>query len=166
MEAPARERPVFEDTTNTPGWIREWVYSDFPITFEPDTEANFLPLIHAWRGFSFAHPPHDEAQLWCEKAAEEAKKGHWSVLLLPAIVNSIYWRTVVLPNALEIRIIACPIKKPGKNKQIVSQMALVIFADRTQPPTEMPPVFIMEPPEWETKYYKRPRNLARFKVKK
>lgn len=156
--------PPFDDTDVTPGWIRDFVYGEFPITFEPIFQRD-APLIQNWEGFSFAHPPHDEAQMWCEKAAAEATKGNFSVLLLPAVFNSIYWRTVVYKTAAEIRVLACPIKRPGQKKQIVSQMALVVFADKI-PDLKMPPVFVVEPENWESVYYKRQRNLARFGVRK
>ena len=161
------ERLPFLDTPSTPGWIRDWVYREFPITFEPNETPNFVPLVQTWQGFSFAHPPHEEAQLWCEKAVLESQKGNNSVLLLPAVFNSIYWRSVIGPGATEIRILGCPIKRPGAKKQIVSQMALVIFAGREGIEAgQWPQIFVVEPEQWETKYYKRARNLARFSVKK
>lgn len=155
-----RVLPDFVDTPTTPKWIREFVYGDFPIT----TEAETLGLTAPWHGFCFAHPPHDEAELWCEKAASEADKGVFSVLLLPAVFNSLYWKQYVYPFATEIRMIACPIKKPGARKQIVSQMALVIFAGR-EGEEKYPPIFVVEPENWRQNYYKRARNLARFSPK-
>lgn len=171
MEAPdKREREevvVYEDSGSTPGWVRTWVCSKYPITFHPDLQPDFLPLVQEWQGFSFAHPPHDEAQLWCEKAVTEAQKGHLSILLLPAVFNSIYWRTVIYSGATEIHILTCPVKKPGAKKQIVSQMALVIFAGREgMEETASPPLFLTEPENWELNYYKRQRNFARFAVRK
>lgn len=171
MEAPdKREREevvVYEDSGSTPGWVRTWVCSKYPITFHPDLQPDFLPLVQEWQGFSFAHPPHDEAQLWCEKAVTEASKLHYSVLLLPAVFNSIYWRTVIYPGATEIHILTCPVKKPGAKKQIVSQMALVIFAGREGMQEGLPPpLFLTEPENWELNYYKRQRNFARFAVRK
>jgi hypothetical protein len=159
------ERPKFGDTASTPGWIRDWVYGEFPITFEPGETPHFSPLMQDWQGFSFAHPPHEEAQLWCEKAVKESKKGNFSVLLLPAVFNSIYWRSVIYPSATEVRILACPLKRPGQKKQIVSQMCLVIFAGR-EDQDDHPPIFIVEPTEWESHYYKKARNRARFTVNK
>ncbi len=165
----SREEPEivqFQDTARTPGWIRTWVHREFPITFEPLETENFIPLVQGWHGFSFVHPPHEEAQLWCEKAVLESQKGNPSVLLLPAVFNSIYWRSVICRGATEIRILKCPVKRPGAKKQIVSQMALVIFAGRDGlAEREDPPVFMVEPPEWENNYYKRARNLARFSIK-
>lgn len=159
------QRPKFADIGATPGWIRDLVYATFPIDFEPGETPNFVPLVQEWKGFSFAHPPHEEAQLWCEKAVTEAKKGHISVLLLPAVFNSIYWRSVVYPNATDIRILACPLKRPGQKKQIVSQMAFVVFAGRDDQEA-YPPIVVMEPEDWETHYYKKPRNKARFAIKR
>ena len=149
----------FEDTPDTPGWLRDWVYSQFPITYD----AEGTDLTRQWEGFVFHHPPHQEAQLWCEKAAGHAQKGIISVLLLPAVFNSIYWRQVVYRHAAEIRVLACPLKKPGAKKQIVSQMALVIFAQREEADKgNMPPIFVTEPETWKQNYYKRQRNMARF----
>ncbi len=162
-----REEREFVDTPSTPGWLRAWIFGQFPITFEPYDKRDFIPLVQEWEGFGFAHPPHEEAQLWCEKAVTESKKGHHSVLLLPAVFNSIYWRSVIYPNATDIRILACPVKRPGQKKQIVSQMALVLFAGR-DPADEghCAPVFVVEPETWEDNYYKLATNKARFSVKK
>lgn len=59
---------------------------------------------------------------------------------------------------------ACPIKLPGKKKQVVSQMCMVIFAGRTPEEKDLPypPIFVVEPAGWDTHYYKRARNRARF----
>lgn len=171
MEDPNEKRereelPPFADTERTPGWIRDWVYREFPVTFEPGDMNGFSPLTQEWQGFSFSHPPHDEAELWCKKAVSESRKGHFSVLLLPAVFNSIYWRGVIYSGADEIRILTCPLKKPGAKKQIVSQMALVVFAGREQLAEDQhPAVFLVEPEQWEQKYYKRARNQARFSLR-
>lgn len=147
---------VKEDDENTPGWLRQYIYDQFPI----DTEE--VNLWDPWdkKGFVFQHPPHENAQLWVEKAAKESMNGITSVLLLPANFNSIYWRDVVYKYAVEIRILTCPIKKPGAKKQIVSQMALVIFQPKKE--EEEIGVFLVEPEGWQQNYYKRARNLARF----
>jgi hypothetical protein len=159
--------PPAEDTETTPGWIRDYANSLFPIDFDPLEFAysndEFEPFIHDWKGFSFVHPPHADAQLWVEKAAIEANKGNFSVMFLPAVFNAVYWREVIYRHATEIRVFVCPVKLPGKKKQIVSQMCLVVFAGAIEG-AEYPPVFPVEPTGWENHYYKRPRNRARFSV--
>jgi hypothetical protein len=96
-EKRARQEPT-PDTDTTPGWLRDFVGTDFNITFEPilykTVRKDYNPLVHDWAGFSFVHPPHAEAQLWVEKAAAESAKGNHSVLLLPAVFNAVYWREV------------------------------------------------------------------------
>lgn len=156
-------QPTHPDTERTPGWIRDFVDQDFQITFEPETELA-QPLAQDWQGFSFVHPPHAEAQLWCEKAAKEARLGRHSVLLLPAVFNSCYWRSVIYPNATEVRVFTCPVKMPGAKKQIVSQMCLVVFAgtEARDPNYPYPPMWPVEPGNWQQHYYKRQRNRARF----
>lgn len=166
MEPEKRERDEPEpqpDTERTPGWLRSFVNQDFEVTFEPEKLQD--PLSNAWEGFSFAHPPHAEAELWCIKAANEAEKNHFSVLLLPAVFNSCYWRDIVYKHATEIRVFACPIKMPNKKKQIVSQMCLIVFAGTENRPAdflEYPPIFPILPDDWASHYYKRPRNMKRF----
>ncbi len=68
------------------------------------------------------------------------------------------------PKSTEIRVFTCPVKLPGAKKQIVSQMCLVIFAGRNEEEKDLPypPVFPIEPAGWESHYYKRARNRARF----
>ena len=172
-----RDEPT-EDTSTTPGWLVDYVKADFPITFYPLLEQekdaeNFNALINDWQGFCFAHPPHAEAQLWCEKAARQAEQGVFSVLLLPAVFNSVYWREVVYRKATEIRVFACPVKMPSKKKQIVAQMCLVVFAGPSlhhqhaqEGELAYPPIFPVEPNGWESHYYKRARNQARFTTKR
>lgn len=151
------------DTERTPGWLRDFVEEQFRVSFEPEVSLA-SPLKDSWQGFSFVHPPHAEAQQWCEKAAAEASKGNFSVLLLPAVFNSCYWRGVVYPNATEVRVFTCPVKLPGAKKQIVSQMCLVVFAGpgEREPGYPYPPMWPVEPTDWASKYYKRARNMARF----
>lgn len=71
---------------------------------------------------------------------------------------------IVYPKSKEIWVFTCPIKLPSKKKQIVSQMCLVIFAERSPEEKTLPypPIFPVEPAGWEDKYYKRARNRARF----
>jgi len=164
MEKQGEKRDRDPEETRTPTWIREFVNKDFKITFEPQ-EALKEPLKGDWKGFSFAHPPADNAEGWCAKAVEEAKKGHFSVLLMPAVFSSIYWRNLVYPNATEIRVLACPIRMNGAKKQTVSQMCLLVFAgteNRDEEYPEYPPVFPVEPENWQEHYYKRARNKIRF----
>ena len=168
MEGPeemesAGEKRVYQDSERTPGWLRTYVGEDFNVTFEPE-DSLMNPLADDWQGFSFAHPPHAEAQLWCDKAAKEAEKGHHSVLLLPAVFNSVYWREIVYRHATEVRVFTCPVKMPHAKKQIVSQMCLVVFAGTAgrDPAYPYPPVFPVEPTNWRENYYKRQRNMLRF----
>lgn len=151
------------DTERTPGWLRDHVDVDFKITFDPENQLED-PLNSDWQGFSFVHPPHSEAEMWCEKAAMEAVKGNFSVLLVPAVFNSCYWRKTIYPCATEVRMFTCPIKMPNAKKQIVSQMALVVFAGtgNREEGYPYPPMFPIEPANWQEHYYKRFRNRARF----
>ena len=155
----AREPPALE---KTPEWLVDYACQDFPIDFYPEADLE-TPLIKSWRGFSFVHPPHAEAELWVKKAVLEMHRGNHSVLLLPAVFNSVYWREIVYPQATEIRVLTCPVKLPGAKKQIVSQMSLVVFAGRS-PGEELslPPIYPVEPPMWRDNYYIRARNRARF----
>lgn len=158
-----RDRIEFEDNGHTPGWLKTWVFSKFTITMDADDTSLMTP----WNGLVFCHPPHADAEIWCEKAARELENGVVSILLLPAVFNSIYWRNIVYRDAYEIHVLTCPIKKPGAKKQIVNQMALVVFAPRADKETHpLPPVFLLEPDNWEDAYYKRPRNRARFALRR
>lgn len=163
VENPTNKRAVAfnADTPHTPGWILDYVQNEFPINHEP------LDILTPWKGFSFKHPAHEEAQLWVQKAVSEASKGNHSVLLVPANFNSIYWREIVYRNCTDIRILVCPFRRPCAKKPVNCQMALLIFAGR--PEEEMNqccPIFAIEPAGWEEHYYKRARNKARFTIQK
>lgn len=165
-----REREVKPSPTieRTPQWLVDYVNEDFEISFYPQLVEGANPLDLPWRGLTFVHPPHAEAQLYCQKAAEEAEKGVKSVLLLPAVFNGVYWRTIVYPKAAHIRIFTCPIKMPGAKKQIVSQMCLVYWdkKEREEEKSLYPPIYPVEPEGWEAQYYKRARNRATFSIRK
>ena len=168
MKRQAEDVDELPEIEGTPPWIVDFVLAEFKKIYAFPQNQFENPLEAEWEGFSFAHPPHSDAQLWCEKAATEAKKGHFSVLLLPLVCNSCYWRDIVYKEATEIRIFTCPIKMPGKKKQIVSQMCLVVFAgnEREDPENPYPPLWPIEPTNWKDAYYIRKRNKAQFASKK
>jgi len=153
---------------HTPQWLREFVAKNFPITFNAVEEPDFEGLTESWPTgpdqLTFANPPFADAQLWVEKAAKELAKGAASVLFVPFMANSTYFRDTVYKHALEIHILKCPIKQPGKSKSVVSQTSLLVFVarDKDVPPNSDPNVFLVEPAGWSEEYYKRPRNRSRF----
>jgi hypothetical protein len=159
----------------TPVWLREFVRKNYPYTFNPVEEDGFDGLMDSWPtgegNLSFVNCPFSEAQLWIEKAVKELKRGAESVLWVPATFNSVYFREAVYPNASEIQILTCPLKQPGKTKQIVAQTCLLIFVvappladDELKDP--YPLVTFVDPPGWQEAYYVRPRNRSRFGGKK
>lgn len=155
-----REREAFEDRPDIPGWLLDYVHDEFPI----EREAN--DLTNNWQGFVFSHPSHDQSQLFVEHAAKLVESGVKTVLLVPAAMSSGYWRSVVYPQATEVRILACPFRKPSAKKPVNCQMALVIFAGRQDDERHLQvPIYAIEPAGWQSKYYKRARNLARFSEK-
>lgn len=152
------------DAVTTPDWILEYVQKSYPVDFDPcpsDPTEDGLKI--DWRGFSFVNPPNSQCQEWVHKATLEAAKGNFSVLLVPATFNSVYWRELVYPNASEIKILACPIKFVGQKKQLATQMALVTFVSQ-HGNDGMPVISVIEPAGWEQHYYKRRRNMTRFKT--
>lgn len=172
LQVPPAKRMLSSDGgvehATTPQWLLEYICSEFPCDFDPcalQENAAFDGLRDHWQGFSFVNPPYSETQAWVEKAAREAEDGNFSVLLIPAVFNSLYWRETVYSHASEIRIFTCPIKFTGYKKQIVQQMALVVFAgpsDGENGDLQHPPVTLIQPPNWEDHYYKRRRNQTRF----
>jgi hypothetical protein len=151
------------DNVTTPDWLLDYVMQEFPmITSDPcPQEPEQDGLAVEWDAWSFVNPPCSECQTWVEKAVSEAKNGHFSVMLIPATFNSVYWREIVLKNATEIRIFACPIRFDGQKKQVVTQMALVVFAAQYGN-GGVPLISVIEPTGWQAHYYKRKRNMARF----
>lgn len=151
------------DNVATPNWLMSYVLEQFPqITCDPcplNPEEDGLAV--DWDEWSFVNPPCSECQAWVEKAVLEASKGSYSVMLIPATFNSVYWRESVLPHSTEIRIFSCPIRFDGQKKQVVTQMALVVFAARNEN-VVMPLISVIEPAGWTQHYYKRKRNMSRF----
>jgi len=161
MEKRELEEVTFEDDEHTPGWVKNFAYREFEIT----EDVSKKPLVEEWSNFVFAHPPHDEASLWCEKAANETQKveGKGAVLFLPVVFKSNYWRDYVYPFAAEVRIFTCPIKLPGSKKPLVPDMAFIVFAKRPEEFKDaMPGIFPIKPMGWEDAYYKKARNKKKF----
>lgn len=160
------------NSSTTPIWLREFVAKNFPCTFNAVEEPGFEGLTADWPAgkdqLTFVNCAFTDAQLWIEKAAKELKKGAASILFVPFVANAVYFRETVYPYAAEIHILTCPIKIPGKSKQIVTQTALVVFAGRDAeiPAEQYPLLFLAHPENWAEEYYKRPRNRARFAEKK
>lgn len=116
----------------TPNWVRDYVVANFPVTFNPVEQHDFDGLNEEWPGgpnqVCFVNCAFADAQLWVEKAVKELKKEKptASVLFVPLVFNATYFRETVYPNAAEIHIFTCPIKQPGKSKQVVAQVKLFI----------------------------------------
>ncbi len=163
---PTRKRPVPEVVNSagvkTPEWLKNFIYDEFPC--DTDRSADGLEP-GDWTGFTFVNPPHSEAQAWVEKAAEQASKGNFSVLLIPAVFNSLYWREIVYPNASSIGVFKCQIKFEGHKKQVVTQMSLVSFVADAGNDGD-PVVTLLEPVGWEDHYYARKRNKMRFRTRR
>lgn len=97
------------DADSTPQWVRDYVAQNYPVTFNPVEHPGFSGLVQPWPAgneqLCFVNCPFSEAQLWIEKAAKELKRGAASILFVPAVFNSLYFRESVYPLASEIQII-------------------------------------------------------------
>lgn len=156
------DEPVVNSAgVKTPEWLKAFIYDEFPC----DNDASADGLNRDWHGFTFVNPPYSESQAWIEKAALEASKGNFSVLLVPAVFNSLYWREIVYPNATSIGIFKCPIKFEGHKKQVVTQMSLVSFVADAGNDGD-PVVTLLEPDQWADHYYARKRNKTRFQTRR
>lgn len=151
------------DNAETPNFILKYVLehwpqvSDDPCPLEPEQDG----LKIDWGEWSFVHPPHSECQQWVEKAVDEAQKNHYSVMLVPAAFNSLYWRESILPFASEVRILTCPLRFQNHKRQVATPMVLVVFAAPGRRAGQLP-IVAAEPENWQQAYYKRQRNRDRF----
>lgn len=156
------------DADSTPQWLRNYAFKEFPVAFNPVEAPGFAGLFDDWpvspEQFSFVNCPFKDAQLWIEKAAKESQRGAMSLVFVPAMFNSVYFRESVYPHAREIIVFTCPIKLPGKNKQLVAQTSLLVFAARDEDAKneKFPFVTLVDPEGWQEEYYKRDRNRSRF----
>jgi len=160
-----RFRPTADgarDNVETPNFILRYVLehwpqvSDDPCPLEPEEDG----LKIEWGDWSFVHPPHSECQQWVEKAVDEAQKNHFSIMLIPAAFNSLYWRESIFPFASEVRILTCPLRFQNQKRQVATQMALVVFAAPGRRHGQLP-ILTAEPDNWQQAYYKRQRNRDR-----
>lgn len=85
--------PRFPEADACPAWLRDWVHEQYPaISYEPLTDLGLgNALTTAWHGVSFLFPPLAEAEAFVQKACFEQRRGNFSILVVPAMFNSIYW---------------------------------------------------------------------------
>lgn len=115
----------------------------------------------AWGDWTFVCAPFEESHLWIEKAVNELKLGHNSIVFAPAAFNSLYWNEYVYPNATEVRILGCPVRMESKKRKTVNQMCFIIFAPRAEGMNRVQ-YDVIQPQGWDQQYYKRARNRQRF----
>ncbi len=159
-----RFAPQWPDVVKCPDWLKQQVFALFPCKFEPLLvygPDNGLKM--AWQDVSFAMPPANECHSWVRKAVKEQAKGNFSILLVPATFNAVYWREDVYSNVSEIRILTCPLKLPSskRTKAVIAQMALLVFAakDPNEDYSKLTvPITIWEPTGWASNYYKKDNN--------
>jgi len=154
------KRPQEEEQFETPPlWLLQYVAESFGDDL--DIVRNPSQMRLPWQEWNFVCAPFEESHLWMEKAIEELKLGHNSIMFVPAAFNSLYWGQYVYPYAAEVRILKCPVRMESKKRKTVNQMCLVVFAPRAEGETEV--VYsAIEPAGWNQQYYKRARNRQRF----
>ena len=167
LAAPKRHMVAYphESEEVRPQWIRDWIFGEYPCDFEPlSAFGRAAGLQVPWHGLSFVFPPLNDTQAWVEKAVREQAYGRYSILLVPAVFNSVYWRETVYQKVSDIRILTCPIRLDGAKKGVTTQMSILVFAAPPSADEErlQPPMSLVTPDGWADNYYKRRRNQARF----
>lgn len=106
--------------------ILEDLKEEFKVTTFPRMDFNQRHvLLLDWGLVNLVEAPPRNTKVWVKKSIDELKKGRKVVLLVPAKLNSKYWRELILPFASKIRFI---VNKEGyDNKKKRFTMAIVIF---------------------------------------
>lgn len=118
------------DHVRTPKELFELLDKEFDFDFDPcPWQADFdsLPEDFEWGLKNFVNPPYSNVAGFAEKAIKESKKGKMSVLLIPARLNTKYWKDWVWPYASEIRIKVGGIQFEGYGQPSPFIVALVII---------------------------------------
>lgn len=148
-----------EEFEKPPLWLMQYVADN--LGEDLDIVRRSADMNVPWGDWTFVAAPFEESHLWMEKAVNELKLGHNSIVFAPAAFNSLYWNDYVYANASEVRILRCPVRMESKKRKTVNQMCLVIFAPRAEGMLE--PVYsVIQPDGWDQQYYKRARNRQRF----
>ena len=85
------------DLAPSPKWLLE-LLDGFSDVCPPRPFYDMLK--HPWDNRNYCNPPYSDKIPWIKKAIEEQKKGHTTVMLLPAAVGAVWYHELVVPNAI------------------------------------------------------------------
>lgn len=125
------------DNTPTP----KKMYDELNVEFHFDHDPCFLNPqglreydgLGNWGTSNFVNPPYSKKTPWILHAVEEQRKGHRTVMLLPADTSTNWFHDLIMPNA-EIRFIRGRVSfREGTHASYPSMLA--IFEPMTASPT-------------------------------
>ncbi len=81
-----------------------------------------------WQEFNFVNPPYDDIEPWMARAyTEMVKRGHTTLVLVPARTGSAYWRDQVWGKCTEVRFVTGKIIFKGYGHPSPHHMSYVIY---------------------------------------
>jgi site-specific DNA-methyltransferase (adenine-specific) len=123
----------------TPKWLIDEVSQYYELVLDAcTTEDNPLNLPKyytekedglkkPWKTWTWCNPPYSQAGLWVEKAFKEWKKGHRSILLLPARTDTKWFHKWIYDNGPQYRFLKGRLKFEGMDNSAPFPSMLVIF---------------------------------------
>lgn len=79
---------VFEESRNFLNVNLEICFDPCPLNYQWDA------LLIDWKSFNFVNPPYSLLKEFVQKALDETKKNHWSVMLLPAKTDQAWFHSI------------------------------------------------------------------------
>jgi hypothetical protein len=87
------------DNWNTPPELKEYIYNRWNIQFDACPEnPQFDGLSVPWMDRTYCNPPYVAVRIWLDKILMEQAKGNTVVLLMPARINTKYFKDKVLSH--------------------------------------------------------------------
>lgn len=110
-----------------------WLLALFHNFFDPcplDAKPKFDGLKIPWHKFNYVNPPFSDKLPWILKAIAEAKKGNYTVMLLPHVPDAIWFHDLILPNTEILSLRGRLELDNGKHPRYATM--LVVFHPRRQ----------------------------------
>lgn len=122
------------DTVATPDDLFDGLHKLFQFTYDPCPLGAFVNglapdgLDEPWGPSCYVNPPYSDPEPWLARGAELATRdGTRSVFLVPARVETHYWRDYVFPYASQVWFCSTGIKFKGFNIKFPMGLSVIIY---------------------------------------
>jgi hypothetical protein len=95
---------------------------------KPDFDGLKIP----WQEVNFVNPPYDNISPWMEKAIQEKRADHTTIVFVPSRPGTKYWQKLVFRRATEVRFLGGRIIFKGYKTPPPHHLAFIIYKGETE----------------------------------